>query len=132
MDWIEQLILEVPDSFGPLLVKAWSLTEADDWEGAEEALKLALQRAPHNEDVLLFYTSELGRQGKMEELINLIAQEPEPRPIALVINLALAYIRLGRMAEAEKILKKPLEDPELSLDDQQKLRALLSEMEKRD
>jgi Tfp pilus assembly protein PilF len=132
MDWIEQLIEEAPDSFGPLLVKAWSLTEADDWEGAEEALKLALQRAPHNEDVLLFYTSELGRQGKMEELINLIAQEPEPRPIALVINLALAYIRLGRMAEAEKILKKPLEDPELSLDDQQKLRALLSEMEKRD
>ena len=46
MEWIEQLIEEVPTSYGPLLVKAWGLTETGDWEGAEEALKLALKREP--------------------------------------------------------------------------------------
>jgi Tfp pilus assembly protein PilF len=132
MDWIEQLVEEVPTSFGPLLVKAWGLTESGDWEGAEEALKLALKRSPHNEDVLLFYTAELGRRGKTEELITLISKEPKPWPISLTINIALAYSQSGRIPEAEKILKEFLEQPDLSLDDQQKIKAFLSEMEKRD
>lgn len=132
MEWIEQLIEEVPTSFGPLLVKAWGLTETGDWDGAETALKEALKREPHNEDVLLFYTAELGRRGKMQELIELVLSQPEPRPISLAINLALAYSRMGNMSEGEKVLKEYLERSDLSLEDQQKLRALLSEMEKTD
>jgi Tfp pilus assembly protein PilF len=132
MEWIEQLIDDVPTSFGPLLVKAWGLNEADQWDEAEEALKMALQRAPHNEDVLLFYTAELGRRGKTDELIKLILDEPEPRSLSLIINLALAYTQTGRIPESKKILEKFLTRPDLSLEDQQRARALLSEIEKED
>jgi len=130
MDWIEHLIDDVPSSFGPLLVKAWSLNEADQWDEAEEALKSALQRAPHNEEVLLFYTAELGRREKTGELINVILNEMEPRSLSLTINLVLAYTRTGQLAEAKKILKEFLNRPDLPLEDQQKAKALLSEIEK--
>lgn len=130
MDWIEHLIDDVPSSFGPLLVKAWSLNEANQWEEAEEALKLALQRAPHNEEVLLFYTAELGRREKPDELINVILNEPEPRSLSLTINLVLAYTRTGHLAEAKKVLKEFLNRPDLPLEDKQKVKALLSEIEK--
>jgi Tfp pilus assembly protein PilF len=132
MEWIEQLIDDVPTSFGPLLVKAWGLNEADQWDEAEEALKVALQRAPHNEDVLLFYTAELGRRGKTDDLIQLILNEPEPWSLSLTINLALAYTQRGRIPESKKILEKFLNRPDLSLEDQQRARALLSEIEKED
>jgi tetratricopeptide (TPR) repeat protein len=132
MEWIERLIDDAPDSFGPLLVKAWGLSEADQWDEAEEVLKMALQRAPHQEEVLLFYTSELGRRGKTEELIRLILDEPEPLPFSLTINLVLAYTRAGRMVEAEKLLKEFLMRPSLSVEERQKAKALLSEIEKED
>jgi tetratricopeptide (TPR) repeat protein len=130
MEWIERLIDDVPASYGPLLVKAWGLSETDQWEEEEEALKMALQRAPHHEDVLLFYTAELGRHGRPEELIQLILGEPEPRSLSLTINLVLAYTRTGRMVEAKKCLTEFLIRQDLSLEDQQKAKALLSEIEK--
>jgi tetratricopeptide (TPR) repeat protein len=132
MEWIEQLIEDVPDSYGPLLVKAWGMNEVDNWEEAEEALRLALKRAPHNEDVLLYYTAELGRRGKTEDLIQLIVNEPEPRSLSLTINLALAYTQARKIDDAKKILNKFLTRPDLPLEDQQRAKALLSEIEKED
>ena len=82
--------------------------------------------------MLLFYTAELGRQGKLAEMVELILKQPEPRSISLIINLALAHSRMGRLSEGERVLKERLEQPDLSIDDQQKLRALISEMEKAD
>jgi Tfp pilus assembly protein PilF len=132
MEWIEHLIDDVPASFGPLLVKAWCLNEANQWDEAEEALKMALQRAPHNEEALLFYTAELGRREKTDQLIQVILNEPEPRSLSLTINLVLAYTRTDHLAEAKKTLNEFLNRRDLTLEDRQKAKALLSEIEKED
>jgi Tfp pilus assembly protein PilF len=130
LDWMDRLALENPTSSAPLLVKAGALAEAQQWTEARQALDEALRRSPHNEEILLFLTSELGKRGEREELIRLIKQEPEPLPLSLTINLALAYSQTGRLEEGRKILKAFLERSGQSPLDQERAKVILKEFEK--
>ncbi len=130
LEWLDRLAAENTDSYGPLMVKAWALEEEGRWPEAEEILKEAMVRAPHNEELLLYYTAELGKRGRREELIELIQAEPEPLPLSLTINLAMAYSQTGKVADGRKVLRNYLKRTEISLVDQQRIQALLSEMEK--
>lgn len=130
MEWMDRLSLENPSSFAPLLVKAGALAEGQQWPEARQALEEALRRSPHNEEILLFLTSELGKRGEREELIRLLLREPAPLPLSLTINLALAYSQTGRSEEGRKVLKAFLEQPYLSLLDQERAKVILKEFEK--
>ncbi len=130
LEWMDRLALEHPTHYGPLLVKAWALSESHQWPEARIALDQALSRSPHNEEILLFLTSELGKKGQREELIRLLQQESEPLPLSLTINLALAYSQTGQLEKGRKTLKSFLERPGLSLMDQERAKAILREFEK--
>ncbi len=114
LECLKTLAREKSASFGPSLVRAQALAEMGDWAGAEEALKEAMIRSPHNEEILLFYTSELGKKGRQEDMIHLIQGEPKPYSLALTINLALALAQNGRITEGKKAMEEFLKQPDLS------------------
>ena len=130
MEALDQLAEEHSKAFGPLLVKAQVLAGEGDWPGAEKALKQTLQRSPHNEEVLLFYTSELGKSGKRKELIHLLGEEPGPLPLSLTINLALAHSQDGDPQKGRYLLKDYLKRPGLHPADQARAQRILQEFEK--
>ncbi len=130
MEWMERLALENPSNAAPLLVKAWALTEEGQWPEARKALEEALRRAPHDEEILLFLTSELGKRGQREELIRVLQAEDAPLPLSLTINLALAYSQTGRLKEGRKVLRGFLERPGLEPLDRERAKAILREFEK--
>ena len=130
LEWMEKLSRENPASFAPLLVKAQALSEKGGWQAAEEALKEALRRCPHNEETLLFYSSELGKREKRQELIQLIRAEPTPLPFSLTINLALAYSQTGKLPEGRRVLLDFLEREDLSPLERERVKAILKEFEK--
>ena len=66
LELLSQLALEHASNSAPLLVKAWALTEDQHWPEARQALDEALKRSPHDEEILLFLTSELGKRGQKE------------------------------------------------------------------
>lgn len=130
MELMDRMALEHPANSAPLLVKAWALTEEGQWPEARQALDEALARSPHNEEILLFLTSELGKRGQREELIQVLQAETEPLPLSLTINLALAYSQTGRLEEGRKVLKVFLERPALEPLDRERAKAILKEFEK--
>lgn len=130
LEMLGQLALQHPSISTPLLVKAWALTEDQQWPEARQALDEALKRSPHDEEILLFLTSELGKRGQREELIRLLQMEDIPLPLSLTINLALAYSQTGRLEEGQKILKAFLERPGLEPMDRERGKAILKEFEK--
>jgi tetratricopeptide (TPR) repeat protein len=130
LEWLDRLALEHPASFAPLLVKAWALTDDQKWNEARETLAEALKRSPHNEEILLFLTSELGKRGQREEIIRVLQTETIPLPLSLTINLALAYSQQGRADEGKKILKTFLGRAELGPLDRDRAKAILKEFEK--
>ena len=69
LDWLDHLAGEHTALPGPLLVKAWALTEEKRWPEARQTLEEALKRSPHNEAILLTLTSEMGQRGEQEDLI---------------------------------------------------------------
>ena len=119
-----------PEVFAPLLVKAQLWVSAEDWPQAQKTLKLALERAPHNEEILLFYTSEMGKRGERGELIRLLEAEPGPLPLSLTINLALAHSHAGHMEKGRGLLRDYLKRPDLSAGDRVRAEAILKEFEK--
>jgi tetratricopeptide (TPR) repeat protein len=130
MEWMDRLSLENPTSFAPLLVKAGVLAEAQQWPEARKALEEALRRSPHNEEILLFMTSEMGKRGEREELIRVIQGEPGPLPLSLTINLALAYSQTGRLEEGRKALQAFLDRPGQNALDRERAKVILKEFEK--
>lgn len=130
LEWLDRLATENEKSHGPLMVKAWAMEEDGRWPEAEENLREALARAPHNEEVLLYYTAGLGKRGKRADIIQLLLAEPEPLSLSLTINLAMAYSQLGQLKKGRALLEKFLKREEISLVDQQRVKALISEMEK--
>jgi len=130
LELLGNLALQHPTYAAPLLVRAWALTENGEWPEARQALDEALKRAPHNEEILLFLTSELGKRGDKEELIRLLRAETQPLPLSLTINLALAYSQTGRLEEGRKVLKAFLKRPGLEALDRERGKAILKEFEK--
>jgi tetratricopeptide (TPR) repeat protein len=130
LEWMNRLARENPASFAPLLVKAQGLAAGQNWPEAEAALKVALKRAPHNEELLLYYSSELGKRGLKKDLIQLLEAQSEPLPLSLTINLALAHSQSGRLDKGRQILKDFLGKPGLSGVDAQRAQAILREFEK--
>jgi len=130
LEWMDRLAGENPTGFAPLLVKAQALMEDKKWTEAEAALKEALGRSPHNEEVLLFYSSELGRLGKTDDLIRLLESESQPLTLPLTINLALAQSQAGQLEKGCKTLKDYLKRPDLSPLDQARAKVILREFEK--
>lgn len=127
---LETLEREKPASYGPSLVRAQALAELDRWEEAEKSLREALTRSPRNEEILLFYTSELGKRGKREDVIRIIQGEPKPHSLGLTINLALALGQNGRFAEGKKVLEEFLKQSGLSRQDRKGAEEILREFEK--
>ena len=130
LDWMDRLAEENPKSFAPLLVRAQALAEGEDWAGAQEALREALRRSPGNEEVLLFYSSELGKREKFLEVLELLEKNSDSLPLSLSINLALALSRAGRALEGREFLEKFLKKPGLSREDEARLGVILKEWEK--
>src|ERR1035441_3669642 len=130
MEWLDRLAREYPSSFAPLLVKAWALTDDQKWAEAQSLLGEALERSPHNEEILLFLTSELGKRGQRKELIRRLLAETEPLPLSLTINLALAFSQEGQMEQGRKILKSFLEREGLSPLDLERAGKLMEEFGK--
>jgi hypothetical protein len=89
----------------------------------------ALKRSPHNEEILLFLTSELGKRGQREEIIRVLEADSSPLPLSLTINLALAYSQNGKLKEGKKILTTFLERGELDPLDRNRAKAILEEFE---
>ena len=83
---------------------AQAQAEKDQWKEAKKPLKTALRRSPHNEEVLLYYSSKLGRRGRRKELIKLLQSEPGPLSFSLTLNLALALSQSGNTQEGKKML----------------------------
>ena len=129
LEWLDRLAVDHPDSFGPPLIKAQALAEDQAWTEAEQALREALRRAPHHEEVLLFYSSELGKRGMKAELIRLLESESEPLPLSLTINLALAHSQNGEWEKGRLALQDFLKRPGLSPVDQARAKVILKEFE---
>ncbi len=130
LEWLDRLALERPSAFAPLLVKAWALTDDQKWPEALEILQEALKRSPHNEEVLLFLTSELGKRGQRKEIIQTLQAESVPLSLSLTINLALAFNQDGRLEEGKKILQSYLKRPDLDPLDRNRAKTILLEFEK--
>ncbi|HEY5040022.1 MAG TPA: tetratricopeptide repeat protein, partial [bacterium] len=130
LEWMDQLAEENPKCFAPLLVKAQALATDGKWPQAQEALQATLKRAPNNEETLLYYSAELGKRGQFQEILELLNGVPEPLPLSLTINGALAYSQVGRLPEGKKLLEKFLQRPELSKLEEERIRVLLKEIEK--
>jgi tetratricopeptide (TPR) repeat protein len=130
LEWMEKLAQENQDSFAPLLIRAQAFAQNDQWDKAESDLREALKRSPHNEEALLYYTSELGKRGLKEDLIQLVLAEPKPLPLSLTINLALAYSQTGRIEEGRKTLKEFLDRPGIQRLEKIRAEAILKEFEK--
>jgi tetratricopeptide (TPR) repeat protein len=129
MEYLSRLALENPRGFAPLLVKAQVLAEEANWPDAQEALQEALKRVPHNEELLLFYSSELGKRGQRKELIQLLESETEPLPLSLTINLALAFSQNGQTEKGRKLLEHFLQRRGLSPVEKGRVKNLLREFE---
>jgi tetratricopeptide (TPR) repeat protein len=130
LEWMEKLAQENQDSFAPLLIRAQAFAQNDQWDKAESDLREALKRSPHNEEALLYYTSELGKRGLKEDLIQLVLAEPKPLPLSLTINLALAYSQTGRIEEGRKTLMEFLDRPGIQRLEKIRAEAILKEFEK--
>ena len=128
MEFLDQLALDNPSGFAPLLVKGQVLAEEGNWLEAQEALQEALLRDPDNEETLLFYSAELGKRGQRRELIQFLEPKTETMPLSLTINLAMAYSRNGQMEKASKLLKNFLQRPGLSPLDKGRAKNLLREL----
>jgi tetratricopeptide (TPR) repeat protein len=130
LECLDRLALEHPSGFAPLLVKAWALTDDQKWPEARETLEEALKRSPHNEEILLFLTSELGKRGQRKEIIRVLQAESTPLPLSLTINLALAFSQDGRSDEGKKILQVYLKRPGLDPLDRNRAKTILQEFKK--
>lgn len=130
LEWMDQLSAENPSLFAPILLKAQALTEQDRWPEAELSLKDAAGRFPGNEEILLFYSAELGKRGRAADLIALLREAPGPLPLSLTINLALAFSQAGKSKEGRQVLVAFLERPGLPLLEAERAKAVLREFEK--
>ena len=130
LEWLDRLAMEHPSGFAPLLVKAWALTDDQKWPEARETLQEALKRSPHNEEILLFLTSEMGKRGQRKEIIQTLQAEANPLPLSLSINLALAFSQDGQLDEGKKILQSFLKRPGLDPLDRNRAKVVLQEFEK--
>lgn len=130
LEWLDRQALEHPSCFAPYLVKAWALTDDQKWPEAQEALQEALKRSPHNEEILLFLTSELGKRGQRKEIIRVLRAESTPLPLSLTINLALAFSQDGQLEEGIKTLRTFLGRSELSPLDRNRAQLILEEFKK--
>ena len=130
LEWLDRIALENPEGFASLLVKAQALSDDHLWPEAEETLREALRRSPHNEEILLFFSSELGKKGKKAELIELLESESEPLPLSLTINLALAHNQNGQFETGTKVLRDFLNRPGITQMEQDRVRVILKEFEK--
>ena len=129
VDWLKELSQQNPTLSAPLLVIAQALVEKDQWPEAEETLREALNRTPHNEEILLYYSSELGRRGKREELIQLLEVGAEPLSFSLTLNLSLALSQSGRAKDGKKLMKDFMKRPDATLLEKERAEALLKEFE---
>lgn len=127
VDWLKELARENPNLSAPLLVIAQAQAEKGQWKEAEETLREALERSPHNEEILLYYTSELGRRGSREELIKLLQKEPGPLTFSLTLNLSLALSQTGREQEGKKIIKEFIKRPDATPLEKERAKAILKE-----
>jgi len=89
----------------------------------------ALKRSPHNEEILLYYSAELGKRGLNQSIIDLLESQEGTLPFSLTINLSLAYRNAGKFSESQTILKNYLKTPGLSPLVQERARVILRELE---
>ena len=130
LEWMDRLAQRHPRSFAPALVKAQFFTARGRWEDAEPALLQALKQSPRNEEILLYYSAELGKRGLNQRIIDLLESQEGTLPFSLVVNLSLAYRNTGKFSESQAILKSFLATPGLSALDQQRTRVILQELER--
>ena len=126
-EWMDQLSEENSTRFEPLWVKAQALAQGERWEEAKSAFEESLRRSPHQEEVLLSYTAELGKRGKRKEVIQILEAEPKSLPLSLTINLALAHSQEGRVAKGKGLLEEFLKRPGISETEKIRTRNLLKE-----
>jgi tetratricopeptide (TPR) repeat protein len=129
LDWMDRLAEQHPRSFAPFLVKAQYFTSRQRWQEAEPLLLKALKRSPRNEEILLYYSAELGKQGLNQAIIDLLESQEGTLPFSLTINLSLAYRNAGKFSESQAILKNYLKTPGLSPLVQERTRVILKELE---
>lgn len=127
-EWMERLSREHPSSFAPLFVQAQLLLEEGPWDRVQEILRKALALSPRNEEVLLFYTAELGKRDLQGEIVRLLGPDEKTQPFSLTINLGLALSRLKETRKARQVLEDFLARPELSEGERERAQALLQEL----
>jgi tetratricopeptide (TPR) repeat protein len=98
----------IPSSWRPQLWLARSRLEAKDIDGARRLYEHILKLAPQNPDALMMISGDLGNNGYLEEMIQLVLPNyrPELHGPPAGINLIEACLQLGRRADAERILNE--------------------------
>ncbi|MGH7740000.1 MAG: hypothetical protein ACREL1_07625, partial [bacterium] len=89
----------------------------------------ALKRAPRNEEVLLYYSAQLGKRGMNQAVIDLLESREGTLPFSLTINLALAYRNAGKFSKGQDVLQAYLKTPGLPPQTQERARVILNELE---
>jgi tetratricopeptide (TPR) repeat protein len=129
LEWMDRLGEQYPRSFAPFLVKAQYYAARDRWNEAEALLLRALKRSARNEEILLYYSAELGKRGLNQAIIDLLESQEGSLPFSLTINLSLAYRNAGKFSESQAVLKNYLQTPGLSPLVQERARVILRELE---
>jgi tetratricopeptide (TPR) repeat protein len=130
LEWMDRLAQQHPRSFAPALVKAQFFVSQGRWEEAEPAILQALKQSPRHEEILLYYSAQLGKRGLNQQIIDLLESQEGTLPFSLIINLSLAYRNAGKFSESQTILKNFLKTPGLSVLDQQRTQVILKELER--
>jgi TolB-like protein/tetratricopeptide (TPR) repeat protein len=82
-----------------------------DWPAAEREINIAMALAPTNPHVLIFAADECLAVGRWNEAVRLMdaASAADPLHPGIYEDSGAAYLRLGRLTEAEKAARRVLE-----------------------
>lgn len=110
---VDALLNYMPTHAEALQVRAALLSDADEPEEAEHAARQALTLAPNSGDAALALAKVLQAQSRHDEALAMFAQAVKNNPAnkdAAPVGQAALLIELGRMQEAQTILRQVLQD----------------------
>lgn len=103
-------IMLEPDSPEALAILGWNLLLHDyDWDGAEQALRAALQIEPSNVNALHWYSHVLSWSGKHDDAIAAAELAVQADPLSPLMAINLSYILMdARRWDASLAVAEPL------------------------
>ena len=101
-------VCALPGSWRAKLYLGRHRLASGDIAAALEQFRAALEHGAGNRDVLLAITGDLGNAGRLVELVDLAAPafDPAVHGPEVGLNLAQAYLQLGRLDEGEELLDR--------------------------